>query len=72
VLIDAYAKSGHLETGSKVFRSMWLELKYRQNGSVLRRMSCVSKGPRRVYMNVEGIAKVFGWTVSGFCEWLED
>ncbi|CAG8461576.1 6996_t:CDS:1 [Paraglomus brasilianum] len=38
-------------------RRLWLELKYRQNESVLRRMSCVSKGSRRVYMNVEELQR---------------
>ena len=38
-------------------RRLWLELKYRQNEPVLKKMSCVSKGSRRVYMNVEELQR---------------
>ena len=38
-------------------RQLWLELKYRQNEPVLRRMSCVSKGSRRIYINVEELQR---------------
>ncbi|CAG8573030.1 17059_t:CDS:1, partial [Acaulospora colombiana] len=34
-------------------RRLWLDLKYRDNEPVLRRMSCVSKGSKRIYMKVD-------------------
>ncbi|CAI2176406.1 8388_t:CDS:1 [Funneliformis geosporum] len=34
-------------------RRLWLDLKYRNNEPVLKAMSCVSKGSRRIFMNVE-------------------
>jgi len=56
-------------------RQLWLELKYRQNEPVLRRMSCVSKGSRRIYINVEELQRFLAGQrvdfVSGFCKWLE-
>ncbi|CAG8682370.1 13333_t:CDS:1, partial [Acaulospora morrowiae] len=33
-------------------RRLWLDLKYRANEPVLKKMSCVSKGSKRVHMNV--------------------
>ncbi|RHZ66988.1 hypothetical protein Glove_303g101 [Diversispora epigaea] len=34
-------------------RRLWLDLKYRDNEPVLKYMSCVSKGSKRIYMNVD-------------------
>ncbi|CAG8654933.1 11269_t:CDS:2 [Gigaspora margarita] len=34
-------------------RRLWLDLKYRDNEPVLKYMQCVSKGSKRIYMNVQ-------------------
>ncbi|RIB05961.1 30S ribosomal protein S8 [Gigaspora rosea] len=34
-------------------RKLWLDLKYRDNEPVLKYMQCVSKGSKRIYMNVQ-------------------
>src|SRR5438034_1030158 len=39
-------------------RRLWLDLKYRDNKPVLQKMSCVSKGSKRIYMNVEELKKL--------------
>jgi ribosomal protein S8 len=60
--ISSVQRGDYLEPDKKVVqtrphniasRRLWLDLKYRDNKPVLQKMSCVSKGSKKVYMTVE-------------------